>query len=293
MTQPLVSVLMTAYNRENYIAEAIESVLSSTYTHFECIIVDDKSNDRTYIIAKEYEKKDNRIRVYKNEKNLGDYPNRKHIASLASGKYIKFVDSDDVLYPHALEVMVRGMEQYPNAGLGMVWGDPIFEPSPKLYSPHEAFFSYFFKNQWMQVGPPGAIYKTACYKSVGGFDTLPYISDLDLNLKLGARWPVVRLQTDLFFYRIHQGQQLDEGQKLSGYPVLTYLIQKRHLELVECPLTGEEKKIAKNIIDKLQARRAFMHFLKSRSWKEFSYLVTESGLGWSGFKKGILQLYDF
>ena len=64
---PLVSVLMTAYNREKYIAEAIESVLASTYTNFELIIVDDCSTDKTVEIAKSYEVKDNRIKVYIND----------------------------------------------------------------------------------------------------------------------------------------------------------------------------------------------------------------------------------
>ena len=87
----LVSVLMTSYNREKYIAEAIESVLASSYTNFELIIVDDHSADNSFTIAKEFEKKDSRVRVFKNEKNLGDYPNRKYAASLATGKYLKFV----------------------------------------------------------------------------------------------------------------------------------------------------------------------------------------------------------
>ena len=59
---PLVSVLMTAYNREKYIAEAIESVLASTYKNFELIIVDDCSKDKTVEIARRYAKKDQRIK---------------------------------------------------------------------------------------------------------------------------------------------------------------------------------------------------------------------------------------
>ena len=86
--QPLVSVLMTSYNRENYIAEAIESVLASTYKNFELIIVDDRSKDRTVEIARSYESKDDRVKVYINEKNLGDYPNRNKAASYAKGFYI-------------------------------------------------------------------------------------------------------------------------------------------------------------------------------------------------------------
>ena len=95
---PLVSVLMTAYNREKYIEEAIGSVLASTYTYFELIIVDDCSKDKTVEIAKKYERMDERVKVYINETNLGDYPNRNKAASYASGEYLKYVDSDDLVY---------------------------------------------------------------------------------------------------------------------------------------------------------------------------------------------------
>src|ERR1041384_7268362 len=100
---PLVSVLMTAYNREDYIAEAIESVLASTYTNFELIIVDDCSSDNTVAIAKEYKAKDKRIKVYVNEKNLGDYPNRNKAASYANGDFLMYVDSDDKILTDGIQ----------------------------------------------------------------------------------------------------------------------------------------------------------------------------------------------
>src|SRR5690606_39934476 len=112
-SNPLISVLMTTYNREEYVAEAIESVLASSYANFELIIVDDCSKDKTVEIAKGYAANDNRIKVYVNEKNLGDYPNRYKAASLTNGKYIKYVDSDDYIYPTGLEIMVNTMEQFP------------------------------------------------------------------------------------------------------------------------------------------------------------------------------------
>ncbi|MBK8712927.1 MAG: glycosyltransferase family 2 protein [Niastella sp.] len=94
---PLVSVLMTAYNRQQFIAEAIESVLASTYQNWELIIVDDGSKDDTVAVTKSYAEKDNRIHVYVNEKNLGDYPNRNKAAFYANGKYLKYLDSDDLI----------------------------------------------------------------------------------------------------------------------------------------------------------------------------------------------------
>jgi glycosyltransferase involved in cell wall biosynthesis len=288
LLQPLVSVLMTSYNREKYIAEAIQSVLDQTFTDFEFIIVDDASTDDTLYIARKYEAIDKRIKVYANDQNLGDYPNRKKAASYAVGKYIKYVDSDDILYPHGLDVMVRGMEKFPEAALGMVWGDPIFEPSPVSYSSHDAYYSYFFQNKWMQVGPSGSIYRRNAFEQVGGFDLLPYVGDFDLNLKLGALYPVVRLQTDLFFYRLHSGQQLNEGEhSTKGYEILNYKIQKRHLESVICPLSFAERKEAIIMTEKLQARRAFKKLLFQFSYQKFRNLIIDSGLGWCGFLRGI------
>src|SRR4051812_36005653 len=116
--EPFVSVLMTAYNREAYIEQAIKSVLASTYSNFELIIVDDCSTDRTLDIAQAAANNDARIRIYKNEKNLGDYANKNKAASYARGKYIKYVDSDDMIYPHGLKVIITAMEKFQDAGVG-------------------------------------------------------------------------------------------------------------------------------------------------------------------------------
>src|SRR5471032_1502742 len=106
MTTPTVSVLMTAYNREDYIAAAIESVLAQTFTDFELIICDDQSVDRTVEIASGYAQQDPRVRLVRNDRNLGDYGNRRQAAALARGSFLKYHDSDDVMYPHCLAAMV-------------------------------------------------------------------------------------------------------------------------------------------------------------------------------------------
>ena len=116
---PKVSVLTTVYNREKYITECIESVLASSFQDWEMIIVDDQSVDRSVEIAQSYAQQDERIKVYVNEVNLGDYPNRNKAASLATGKYLKYLDADDLIYPHGLEIMVKTMECYPQCTLGI------------------------------------------------------------------------------------------------------------------------------------------------------------------------------
>src|SRR4051794_39573356 len=107
---PLVSVLMTAYNRQQFIAEAIESVLGSTYKNFELIICDDSSTDDTLAIAKRYALRDERVKVYSNPKRLGQFPNRNRSSEYAKGKYIKYLDSDDIILPDGLEYCVTEME---------------------------------------------------------------------------------------------------------------------------------------------------------------------------------------
>ena len=116
---PLISVLLTAYNRERYIAESIESVLAQTNGDFELIVSDDRSSDGTVAIANDYARRDSRIRVSSNERNLGDYPNRNHVASLARGRFLKYHDSDDIMYRHCLQAMAEPLEAEPRAGFAL------------------------------------------------------------------------------------------------------------------------------------------------------------------------------
>src|SRR5262245_27356318 len=99
---PRVSVLMTAYNRAAYIGAAIESVLAQTWSDFELIVSDDHSADSTVDIVREYAGRDRRIRLSINDRNLGDYPNRNAAASLSRGEFLKYHDSDDLMYRHCL-----------------------------------------------------------------------------------------------------------------------------------------------------------------------------------------------
>jgi glycosyltransferase involved in cell wall biosynthesis len=116
---PLISVVITSYNREDYLAASIESVLAQTTRDFEVIVSDDASTDRSLAIAEEYARHDPRVRVVRNAKNAGDYPNRRHAAALARGAFLKYHDSDDVMYPHCLEVLVAALESAPTAAFAL------------------------------------------------------------------------------------------------------------------------------------------------------------------------------
>ncbi len=107
--QPLVSVVMATYNGERFIGAQLESILTQTYAHLEIIIVDDGSTDRSYTLLEEYAQKDQRIKLFRNEKNLGYVKNFEKGLSLATGDYIAPSDQDDVWLPEKIEVLINGI----------------------------------------------------------------------------------------------------------------------------------------------------------------------------------------
>lgn len=245
MQSPLVSVLMTAFNRELYISEAIESVLCSSFQDFELIIVDDCSKDRTLQIARSYESKDERIKVYSNSLNLGDYLNRNKAANYAKGKYLKYLDADDTIYPHGLEVMVRSMEKYSKAALGIQCNkreDLI--PYPIELDPHSSYGEHYLKGGLFLTGPTGAIINRAIFNLEGGFSGKRYIGDTELWLNLASKYPVVKFQPSLIWWRTHTDQEINKEKK-SFAPVLSrYKLDKQIIFSNNCPFNSTEKERA-------------------------------------------------
>lgn len=111
MQKPLVSIITPLYNSEKFISETIESVLSQTYTNWEMIIVNDCSKDRGASIVEEYSKKDKRIKLFNNKKNMGVSFTRNRAIVLSNGKYIAFLDSDDLWHKEKLEKQIKMMEE--------------------------------------------------------------------------------------------------------------------------------------------------------------------------------------
>src|ERR1044071_7783966 len=110
MQQPLVSVIMPAYNAERYIAASVRSVLAQTYQNWELIIVDDGSTDGTAAVAKSFAEADGRVRyVYQPNGRLGNARNTgiRH----ARGPLIAFLDSDDLWMERKLELQLKAMEE--------------------------------------------------------------------------------------------------------------------------------------------------------------------------------------
>ena len=237
---PLVSVLMTAYNRERYIAEAIESVLAQEFTDFELIIVDDGSKDRTVEIARRY-LADQRVQVHVNEKNLGDYPNRNRAAELAQGRYLKYLDSDDVLYPFGLSAMVEIMAKYPDAALGLQRPSAKDRPFPHLLTPEQAYREHFVGGGLFGVGPTGAITLASAFRAAGCFSGKRFIGDMEFWLKLAPRSPVVKFMEGLVWWRPHGSGELQIGYGTLAQHCGEYRVQMEALTSELCPLRGSDR----------------------------------------------------
>jgi glycosyltransferase involved in cell wall biosynthesis len=282
MTTPIVSVLMTSYNREDYIAESIESVLCQTYTDFELIVCDDASRDRTVEIAQCYARRDARIRVIVNDQNLGDYPNRNHAAGFVRGRYMKFHDSDDVMYPHCLELMVSALDAEPRADFALsahrAWSGG---PSPMLLTPSLAYEREFLGTGLFHLGPGAALFRSAFFHDRGGFAPSGAASDYLFWLRACARVNVLLVQTDLFYYRVHNGQELS-----SAVSSLDYARSKAQtwamLNSDECPLAGARLEQAKRNFVFTIVRDAYYHVRHSR-YREAVAVLREAAIGPSGW----------
>jgi glycosyltransferase involved in cell wall biosynthesis len=278
--KPLVSVLMTTYNREKYLAQAIESVLASSLESFELIVVDDQSKDKSVEIAKSYSEKDSRVKVHINEQNLGDYPNRNKAASLAVGKYLKYVDADDMIYPEGLKVMVDGMEKHPEAGFGLA---SLSQDKMKIYpfmlSGKDAYYRHYFQAQLFHKAPLSAIIKKEAFDAVGGFTGRRHLGDFEMWHILASNFPVVLMQHGVVWYREHEEQEMQANRTDFMVPFKYLMCSEEYLLKDSCPLDENDRKKA---LEKVRWNKAryIMGVGKNKSFKGMRELKKKSNMSY-------------
>lgn len=113
----LVSIVLASYNGAKYLPLQLDSIQNQTYENFELIVVDDSSSDETLSILEQYAAKDDRIHIYRAEKNLGLIANFERGLKLACGEFIALADQDDIFLPEKLELLVNKLEEFPHRDL--------------------------------------------------------------------------------------------------------------------------------------------------------------------------------
>jgi len=278
-SRPVVSVLVTVYNREDYIRAALESILASTFTNFEVIVVDDASRDRSAAVATEIGSHDCRVQVHRNKSNLGDYANRMRAAELARGTYIKYLDSDDLMYRHSLAIMIEAMEAHPDAALGLCHSEPELDtPYPFLLAPRDAWREEFLGNGCLSCGPSGAIMHRDAFLEVGGFGAWGVLSDIDLWYRMSARRGVVLLPPGLVWWRRHETQEYAKSGAGVAYLADGYRLGVDALTSPVCPLSADERLAAVRRARQHHARRLLSLAFRSRRPMLAYSLFRSSGL---------------
>lgn len=200
----LVSLIMTVFNREQYLASAIESVLLQTYPHFELILWDDGSTDHSLGIASQYARRDSRIRLIAAE-HQGRALALQQAHDQAIGSYVGWVDSDDRLDYAALAATTAILDRSPE--IGMVYtqyqiidaADRMIGLGKRCQIPYSEiqilvdFMTFHFR-----------LIRRSIYEQVGGIDpSFPCAMDYDLCLKLSEITQIDYLEQPLYFYRDH------------------------------------------------------------------------------------------
>jgi len=180
--KPEISVIMLTYNREAFVARAIESVLAQTYRDFEFIIVNNGSTDKSGAIADEYAAKDSRIRVIHRERgNIGS--GRNTGLSAAKGEYIAFFDDDDWCEPDFLEFM-HNLARESNADVSICGAfDKIFEEKC-VYTAEEALSVLFWRRRFNAQFPTKLI-RRKLFDNVRFSNTAKY-DDIELTPRILA-----------------------------------------------------------------------------------------------------------
>jgi glycosyltransferase involved in cell wall biosynthesis len=201
----LVSVIIPCFNQAHFLGEAITSVLAQTYPHFELIVVDDGSTDKTSEVATAYPG----VRCIRQE-NQGLAAARNTALCASHGAYLVFLDADDRLLPQALEAGVRHVQTVPDCAFVAGHfryinsdGSQSKEDAQKSVAPDP--YLAFLQGNYIAMHAT-VMYRRVALEAVGGFDpSLAACEDYDMYLRLAREFPVVRYDEVVAEYRQHAG----------------------------------------------------------------------------------------
>lgn len=218
--QPIVSVIVPSYNYAHFISATLESLQAQTFPHWECLVVDDGSTDDTAKVVAEFCNADPRIK-YLRQENQGQAYARNNALTQIKGKYLQFLDADDLLEPYKFERQVAYLEEHPD--VDVVYGETRYFLTEK---PNELRYTMYGENKAWQPGLSGAaqqmlipllrhntvivcapLTRRELVESVGLFDVrLPSLEDWDFWIRCtlaGARFQFEDLEGTRCLVRSH------------------------------------------------------------------------------------------
>lgn len=216
---PVVSIIMPVKDGQQFVAQAIESVLAQTYTNFELIIVNDGSTDLSAKIIEQYAFIDNRIKFISLENNYGVSVARNKGMELAIGRHISFIDSDDILAPSMIERLLKTVEitgadivlsNYTSSLIELSKGDNI----PNVLSPTKAVSSMLYQKKGFDSAPFAKLIDCKLLKDSQFIPEKRY-EDLLLLPEIYLKANIIaKIDNRLYFYRRNrEGFMLSNSEK--------------------------------------------------------------------------------
>ena len=232
---PFITVFTPNYNKSKYISDTIESILNQTYTNYEYIIIDDCSTDNSWEIIKNYAKKDNRIKAFKNKQCLKIVKTRNRGFKISSpnSKYFAIIDSDDVALLTRLVKQVDFLENNPDYGL---IGSNIYvinENSIQIGYRKFPSRDEKIKKTILRANPfcqSSVLLRKEVIEELGYYDEeWEVCQDYDYWLRVGIKWKLANLNDFLIKYRISNSQVINIFFKKTL--INTYRIQKKAVKI--------------------------------------------------------------
>lgn len=204
-TEPIISVVMSVFNSQDYLNEAIQSILDQTFVNFEFIIIDDGSTDRSPKLIEAFAKQDQRIRVVTRQ-NKGLIFSLNEGVSLAKGKYIARMDADDISHPKRFQYQVEFLSKNPEIGVvgthAHLLSNTSTRPWPFYTETHEEIIALLpFHSPF--IHPSVMLRKSILPESP--FDSaFPHAEDYKLWADLASKTKFHNIEIKLLTYRIHE-----------------------------------------------------------------------------------------
>lgn len=263
MNNPLVSILIPTFNREDYLGEALNSALNQTYKNIEIIVHDDASTDATVELLSSYH--DPRLKIIRTEDNHGMIGGWNYIVKQAKGKYLKFLASDDLLEPECVERLVSIAKKHPGAALitcqrkfidgeGRVVRKMGFAKKDVVVDGKEHARWILTTLRENKIGEPTAVlYPARLVKKAGEYDPqFSQFADFEYWIRLLQFGDLVYLHEPLCSFRTHEGANSTSAIRDGRFITETFaLIEKYSLSAQDRKRVMRQKNldILKNIKD--------------------------------------------
>lgn len=263
---PAVSVIIPTYNRGSWLAETVESVLTQSFTDFELLVVDDGSTDDTASVMKHFPS----VRYFRGNENLGVSYARNEGLRHAGGRYICFLDSDDLWKKDKLKSQVDWMDQRPEYVVS--YTDEIWIRNGVRVNPmkkHQKCSGDIFNDclPLCIVSPSSAMIRSELFDEIGNFDeSLPACEDYDFWLRIAAHYPFHFIPRKLIVKRGGHPDQLSKkywGMDRFRVQALEKLLKLEGLDARRCAIVRKTLVQKCNILSK--------GFLKRGKLEEANY----------------------